>query len=59
MQWEDEQDDWMLAMDVGVDACNFVPLSFDDVANHMKARIPKFLARKEAVLRGEKLRFTW
>lgn len=59
MQWEDEAEDWMLTKDIGVDACGYVPLSYDDILAYMTPRIPKFLARKNAVLKGEKLRFTW
>jgi calcineurin-like phosphoesterase family protein len=43
---EDEANDWMLVKDVGVDANNYRPLSFDEVAAYMAPRAEKFQQRK-------------
>ncbi len=42
--------DWMLTRDVGVDACGYRPISFDELAAYMAPRFVKFLARKESFL---------
>lgn len=42
-----------LTKDVGVDACDFRPWSFDDLREYMAPRVEKFRQLKEASARGE------
>jgi calcineurin-like phosphoesterase family protein len=42
--------DWMLTRDVGVDACEYRPVSFEELAAYMAPRLVKFLARKQSFL---------
>ena len=42
---EDEREDWRLTRDVGVDACGYKPLSFDEVRAYMEPRVARFKAR--------------
>ncbi len=50
---EDAAHDWRLTKDVGVDACDYRPWSFDDLSAYMGPRIAKFQERQEAQKRGE------
>jgi calcineurin-like phosphoesterase family protein len=49
---EDAAADWTLTRDVGVDACNYRPLSFDDLSDYMGPRIEKFQRRKAGMSEG-------
>jgi calcineurin-like phosphoesterase family protein len=48
----DEADGGTLTRDVGVDACEYRPWSFDDLRIYMAPRIEKFHMRKAAMLEG-------
>jgi calcineurin-like phosphoesterase family protein len=50
---EDAAHPWTLTRDVGVDACDYRPLSFDEIARYMAPRIAKFHERKAALQRGD------
>lgn len=50
---EDEANPSTLTKDVGVDACDYRPWSFDDLAAYMGPRMEKFNARKAAFLQGQ------
>ncbi len=50
---EDARHTSMLTRDVGVDACNYQPISFEELREYMKPRVQRFLLQKEAMLRGE------
>lgn len=43
---EDAACPWMLTKDMGVDACSFQPVSFQQIQEEMAQRIPAFLERK-------------
>jgi calcineurin-like phosphoesterase family protein len=43
-----EEFDWMLTRDVGVDACQYSPISFEALARYMAPRQKKFEARRKA-----------
>jgi calcineurin-like phosphoesterase family protein len=49
---EDKANDSTLVKDVGVDACDYRPWSFEDLQAYMAPRIKKFLARKAGFLEG-------
>ncbi len=53
LEAEDRANPSSLTKDVGVDACDYRPWSFDDLRAHMAPRVQAFQARKEAVQRGE------
>ena len=44
---------YMLTRDVGVDACNYRPLSFDQLANYMQPRIQAFQELRTKIMNGE------
>jgi len=48
----DESDGGTLTRDVGVDACDYRPWSFEDLSTYMAPRIEKFQQRKAAMLEG-------
>ncbi len=50
---EDNRNPTMLTRDVGVDACNYLPLSFEDLQHYMAPRIEQFQKHKEGMVRGE------
>jgi len=50
---EDARNVSMLTRDVGVDACNYQPISFEELREYMNPRIEKFQQQKEAMMRGE------
>ncbi len=50
---EDAAHPTLLTRDVGVDACDYRPLSFEELAGYMAPRVVAFEARKEAARRGE------
>lgn len=50
---EDLANDATLVKDVGVDACDYRPWSFDDLQAYMTPRIEKFNARKTSFLEGQ------
>jgi calcineurin-like phosphoesterase family protein len=52
---EDERDDWRLTRDVGVDACGYRPVSFDEIAAYMAPREARFRERKAARAQGADL----
>lgn len=49
---QDAEQDWMLTRDVGVDACAYRPLSFEELREEMAPRMEKFRARKAAIIAG-------
>jgi len=53
LQAEDAANDSALTRDVGVDACDYRPVSFEELQEYMKPRIEKFRQSKEAMQRGE------
>jgi calcineurin-like phosphoesterase family protein len=50
---EDEANPWWLTKDVGVDACAYQPLSFDQLRAYMIPRQEAFQRRKQEMLAGE------
>ena len=50
---EDDLKPWMLVKDVGVDACNYAPISFTELYDYMTPRIEKFKQRKEDFVKGD------
>jgi hypothetical protein len=50
---EDEANQSRLTRDVGVDACDYRPWSFEELRAYMAPRIEQFRARKAAFLEGE------
>lgn len=53
LAWQDQGElDWMLTRDVGVDACNYAPISFDELSAYMAPRAAKFQARREKMISG-------
>ncbi len=49
---EDAANPWMLTRDVGVDACGYRPVSFDEIAAYMAPRIQRFKERKAVFTQG-------
>jgi len=47
---EDARRDWMLVRDVGVDACGYRPLSFEEIAAEMAPRVERFRQWREAII---------
>lgn len=45
LELEDIKEDWRLTKDVGVDACDYRPVNFEQISEYMQPRIPKFEAR--------------
>lgn len=43
---EDASENWRLTKDVGVDACDYRPISFEELEDYMEPRIKAFDARK-------------
>lgn len=50
---EDQDRPIMLTRDVGVDACEYRPVSFDELQAYMQPRIDFFEAEKEAFIAGD------
>jgi len=50
---EDLANESTLTRDVGVDACDYRPWSFEDLQAYMAPRLEKFMARKAAFLEGQ------
>jgi calcineurin-like phosphoesterase family protein len=50
---EDVATGYTLTKDVGVDACDYQPVSFEDLQAYMAPRLEKFHERKAAFLHGE------
>jgi calcineurin-like phosphoesterase family protein len=50
---EDRANPSSLTRDVGVDACEYRPWSFDDLRAYMAPRVQKFQESKQALQRGE------
>lgn len=44
---EDRAENWRLARDVGVDACNYRPIGFEEIAEYMNQRVAAFEARRD------------
>ena len=53
MSEEDRKTPSLLTRDVGVDACNYRPISFDEIAAYMKPRIKVFEAEKAKFIAGQ------
>jgi calcineurin-like phosphoesterase family protein len=49
---EETELEWMLTKDVGVDACDYKPISFEQLTSYMRPRIAKWQARKERIISG-------
>ena len=49
----DRDTPYMLTKDVGVDACNYQPISFDQLANYMKHRVVAFNELRRKIINGE------
>lgn len=49
---EDQQRPWTLTKDVGVDACDYRPWSYDDLVAYMSPRLQAFERRKATFLQG-------
>jgi calcineurin-like phosphoesterase family protein len=49
---EDAANGWMLTKDVGIDACGYRPLCFDELRAYMAPRIEKHRECRSAALRG-------
>jgi calcineurin-like phosphoesterase family protein len=49
---QDAEQPWMLVKDVGVDACDYRPWSFDELRAYMAPREEAFRARKAAFMAG-------
>lgn len=49
---EDARLSWRLTRDVGVDACDYRPVSFAELRDYMQPRIAAYAAHKEALLAG-------
>lgn len=43
-----EEEPFLLSCDVGVDAWNYYPVAYEQIAEKMKAKMPAYLERKEA-----------
>ena len=50
---EDNADPTLLARDVGVDVCDYRPVSFEELQEYMKSRIAAFDKRRAAFLDGD------
>ena len=50
LQHEDEQTPWLLAKDVGVDACDYKPMSIEDLRRYMAPREKAFAEHRAAVI---------
>lgn len=50
LQREDEQTPWMLTKDVGVDACDYRPVSLQDLERYMAPREKAFAEHRAAVI---------
>jgi calcineurin-like phosphoesterase family protein len=50
---EDERNTGMLVKDVGVDACDYKPMSFADLSAHMAPRVEAFNRNKAALAAGQ------
>lgn len=50
---DDQNTPEMLTRDVGVDACNYTPISFDQLKDYMKPRVEKFEQAKQAFIDGK------
>jgi calcineurin-like phosphoesterase family protein len=53
LQREDERKPTMLVKDVGVDACDYRPMSFADLQAYMAPRIEAFTRQKTAFVNGQ------
>ena len=47
---EDEQQNWRLAKDVGVDACDYRPIEMEELTEYMQPRLKAFEDRKQQQL---------
>jgi calcineurin-like phosphoesterase family protein len=52
LQREDERNPGMLVKDVGVDACDYRPMSFAELRGYMAPRVERFTRTKNAFLAG-------
>ncbi len=50
LEEEDRRTSWSLTKDVGVDACDYKPMSFSDLKSYMKPREKAFTEYREEVL---------
>jgi calcineurin-like phosphoesterase family protein len=49
---EDDERSWMLTTDVGVDACDYQPRSFDEIRDYMAPRINRHKGLRSVILKG-------
>ena len=52
----DQQESSLLTKDVGVDACDYYPISFDQLQTYMRPRIAVFQELKQRAIDGDELR---
>jgi calcineurin-like phosphoesterase family protein len=57
LQAEDAQKPYLLTRDVGVDACEYRPVSFGELKAWMQPRVAAFEERKARMIAGERLEF--
>ncbi|MCX7665352.1 MAG: metallophosphoesterase [Gemmataceae bacterium] len=50
---EDQAQPWLLVKDVGIDNCQYRPISFEEIQGYMKPRIEAFKKRRAAFLSGD------
>ena len=53
LEEEDRRTPWMLTRDVGVDACNYQPVSFIELKSYMQPREKAFVEHREKVLQQD------
>lgn len=53
---QDAELDWMLTRDVGVDACDYRPVSLEELRIYMAPRFEKFMVRRAAAVAEDKRR---
>ena len=47
LQVEDQQQQWRLTRDVGVDACDYRPISFEELSDYMAPRLKTFTEHRD------------
>ena len=57
LQGEDAQTPYLLTRDVGVDACDYRPIGFDELNTWMLPRVEAFQERKAKFIAGERVEF--
>jgi calcineurin-like phosphoesterase family protein len=57
LQTEDAQKPYLLTKDIGVDACEYRPVSFTELKTWMQPRVQVFEERKAKFMVGENIEF--